>query len=146
MIVLDTTVLVYAVGIDHEFRAPCRDLLAAVSEGRIEATTTAQVIQECAYVLARQRTREVAADLAADAARFLTPLLLTTEDDVIDGLALWRRHDGLGSFDAVLAATAVRAGMTLVSADRALGRVRGLSHVVPTADAVRALLDDDAPR
>jgi predicted nucleic acid-binding protein len=146
MIVLDTTVLVYAVGKDHEFREPCQDLVTAVADGRIEATTTAQVIQECAYVLARRRSREVAADLAADAARFLTPLLLTTEDDLFDGLTLWRRHDGLGSFDAVLAATAVRAGVRLVSADRAFGRVHGLSHVVPTAEAVRALLEDDARR
>ncbi len=48
MIVLDTTVLVYAKGDRHRFRDPCRELVAAAGEGRIEATTTAEVIQKFA--------------------------------------------------------------------------------------------------
>ena len=40
MIILDTTVLVYAVGADHPLRDPRRRVLVAHGEGRIEATTT----------------------------------------------------------------------------------------------------------
>jgi predicted nucleic acid-binding protein len=35
MIVLDTTVLVYAKGADHPLRAPCRELIAALASGEL---------------------------------------------------------------------------------------------------------------
>lgn len=40
MIVLDTTVLSYAVGTEHPLRAPCRRLLQAHGNGLVEAATT----------------------------------------------------------------------------------------------------------
>jgi uncharacterized protein len=43
VIVLDTTVLVYAVGSEHTLRQPCRDLVQAIFDRRIEATTTVGV-------------------------------------------------------------------------------------------------------
>ncbi|AGL26143.1 hypothetical protein J113_04715 [Mycobacterium tuberculosis CAS/NITR204] len=65
MIVLDTTVLVYAKGAEHPLRDPCRDLVAAIADERIAATTTAEVIQEFVHVRARRRDRSDAAALAA---------------------------------------------------------------------------------
>jgi predicted nucleic acid-binding protein len=56
MIVLDTVVLVYAKGAEHPRREPCRELVAAIAEERIEATTTGEVIQEFVHRL-RQRRR-----------------------------------------------------------------------------------------
>ena len=44
MIVLDTTVLVYAVGDAHALRDPARALLAAAAEGGLRATTTPEAI------------------------------------------------------------------------------------------------------
>ena len=118
MIVLDTTVLVYAVGADHALRDPCRELVAAVGDGGLEATTTAEVIQEFAHVRARRRGREDAAQLADAYAELLSPLLAVTEADLRDGLELFARSDELGSFDAVLAAAAQGAGASaIVSAD-----------------------------
>lgn len=63
MIVLDTTVLVYAKGAEHPLRDPCRDLVAAIADERIAATTTAEVIQEFVHVRARRRDRSDAAAL-----------------------------------------------------------------------------------
>lgn len=45
MILLDTTILVYAVGTDHHLREPCRQLLEGVRDGRLRACTTVEVIQ-----------------------------------------------------------------------------------------------------
>src|SRR6476646_11029825 len=50
MIVLDTTVLVYAKGSEHPLRAPCRELIEAVAGGSIEATTSVEAIQEFVHV------------------------------------------------------------------------------------------------
>jgi hypothetical protein len=130
VIVLDTTVLVYAVGDDHALREPARALVAAAADGRVRATTTPETIQEFAHVRARRRDRTDAAALAASYADVLSPLLEVGEPDLRAGLRLFERATDLGAFDAVLAAAALRAGATaLVSADRAFATVRGLAFV-----------------
>ena len=141
MIVLDTTVLVYAKGADHALREPCRDLLRAIERGTITATTTAEAIQEFAHVRARRRGREDAAALARAYVDLLAPLLVIEEADVRAGLELFERHPELGCFDAVLAAgTIASEAEAIVSADRAFAAVPGLAHVDPGTPAMQALL------
>lgn len=132
MIVLDTTVLVYAKGADHRYREPCRRLIEAIAERRIEATTTVEVIQEFVHVRARRRNRADAAALGRDYAQLLSPLLEVGHADLERGLALYERSKGLGAFDAVLAAAAESAGAeTLVSADAAFADLPSLAHLFP---------------
>lgn len=144
MIVLDTTVLVYAVGADHPLRAPCRAIVAAVGDGSLAATTTPEVIQELADVRARRRDRDDAAPLATSYAELLSPLLVVDEADLRAGLDLFRSHVRLGAFDCVLAATATHRGANgLVSADRAFADIDGLHHIDPAdPEALSSLLDD----
>lgn len=145
MIVVDTTVLVYAVGADHPLRNPCRRLVELVGEGRLRATTTVEVLQEFVHVRSRRRDRADAAALARDFAGLLSPLLQPGADDLADGLDLYTRHGELGPFDAVLAATARAGGAAaLVSADRSFAVLgRRLRHLDPAApgfvDALEAL-------
>lgn len=140
MIVLDTTVLVYAVGTEHPLRDPCRDLVGAIADGRLRATTTVEVLQELAHVRARRRGRDDAARVARDYLDVLAPLVIVGEDDLQDGLRLFARSDRLGAFDAVLAATAARANAdAIVSADAAFAEA-DVPHVVPDAPGVARLL------
>lgn len=141
MILLDTTVLVYAKGQDHPLRDPCRDLIGAIAERRIEATTTVEVIQEFVHVRARRRGRGDAAALGRDYAELLSPLLAPDAEDLKSGLALFESDDALGAFDAVLAAMAARAGITaLVSADQGFAHQRQVRHVLPDHAGLSHLL------
>jgi uncharacterized protein len=141
VIVLDTTVLVYAVGDAHDFREPCRQLVEAVRSHDIQATTTVEVIQEFAHVRARRRSRADAAELARAYADLLAPLMVVEEKDLIEGLRLFESLPSLGAFDAVLAAAANRAGAAaLVSADIAYATAPRVHHVVPDAAGVNRLL------
>jgi predicted nucleic acid-binding protein len=140
MILLDTTILAYAVGDEHPLREPCRRLLTAHGEGRIEATTTIEVIQEFARIRARRRTRTDAVSLAR---QYLSAfaLLAATADDLGRGLTLFERHPALGAFDAVLAAVALdRGAEALVSADRAFASVPNLRWVDPATPALGRLV------
>ena len=140
MIVLDTTVLGYAVGDEHPLRAPCRRLLAAHGDGQIEATTTVEVIQEFAHIRARRRSRDDAVRLARHYLLAFS-LLITSPEDLDLGLSLFDRYPGLGAFDSVLAAVALnRHAEALVSADRAFGAVPNLSWVDPATAALDRLL------
>lgn len=142
MILLDTTVLVYAKGQNHPLRDPCRELIGAIAERRIEATTTVEVIQEFVHVRARRRSRNDAVALGRDYAELFSPLLVPTADDLNAGLALFEHSKMLGAFDAVLAASAARAGIqALVSADTAFAEIAQLAHVVPDQDGLLELLD-----
>ncbi len=137
MILLDTTVLVYAVGADHPLREPCRAVISAVGDGRIAATTTVEVLQEFAHVRARRRGRDDAALLTERYAALLAPLVTVDADDLTLGMRDFRAHDDVGAFDAVLAAVAQRREhiSALVSADRAFAGIPGLAWLDPADGA-----------
>src|ERR1700742_3627092 len=132
MIVLDTTVLVYAVGTDHPLREPCQSPIRAIADGSISATTPVDVIQEFTPIRTRRRDRKDAAGLARDYTELLSPLLIVEETDLREGLRLYEEGTGFGAFDAILAAAAHAAGAdALVSADAGFGSIAAIRHVVP---------------
>jgi hypothetical protein len=104
MIVLDTTVLVYAVGDDHTLREPARRIVEAVERGAVQATTTREAIQEFVHVRARRRTRADAAALGRAHASLLSPPLQPSEQNTafagVAGLP-WVALDGDGLQDVV---------------------------------------------
>jgi len=145
VIVLDTTVLVYAKGAEHQLRDPCRRLIELIVDGSIAATTTVQAIQEFVHVRARRRDRDDAARLGAGYADLLAPLLTGGEQELRSGLALYVRQARLGAFDAVLAATAIAVGAShIVSADHAFALVSGVSYVFPDESGVQRLVSAGA--
>ncbi|HMH46467.1 MAG TPA: type II toxin-antitoxin system VapC family toxin [Solirubrobacteraceae bacterium] len=145
MIVLDTTVLVYAKGAEHPLRAPCRELVEGIAEGAVQATTSVEVIQEFVHVRARRCGRQDAAATGYDYAELLSPLIDVTREDLRRGLALFERNDRLGAFDAVLAAAAIASNASaLVSADIAFATLASeLPHVVPDRDGIAGLLESE---
>jgi predicted nucleic acid-binding protein len=142
VIILDTTVLAYAVGTDHALRTPCRQLVRAIADGQVIATTTIEVIQEFTHVRTRRRDRKDAAELARDYIELLSPLLVVEESDLREGLRLFEEHAQIRAFDAVLAAAAHAAGAeALVSADAGFSAIASIHHVIPDAAGIRGLVD-----
>jgi len=141
VIVLDTSVLAYAVGADHPLREPCRALLETIRHGRLSASTTPEVIHEFVHIHARRRGRHLAVRLGRRYAVGFAPLLLTEAEDLHRGLRLFEENPELGAFDSVLAAVALRVGAeALVSADRAFRSVRGLRFIEPLSAEFEQLL------
>ncbi|MGC1184551.1 MAG: type II toxin-antitoxin system VapC family toxin [Candidatus Dormiibacterota bacterium] len=135
MILLDTTILVYALGEEHRLRDPSRRLLELIRDRTVRASTTIEVIQEFCHVRSRRRPRGEAAARAREYARVLAPLVRFGESELLLGLELFATSAGLSPFDAVLAATARQRGLALASADRAFAEVQGLSHLDPSSPA-----------
>jgi predicted nucleic acid-binding protein len=141
VIILDTTVLVYAKGAAHPLREPCRELISAIANDELEASTTVEVIQEFVHVRAGRRERSDAVALGNDYAELLAPLLTISSEHLRRGLLLFEHTERLGAFDAVLAATALDLGASaLVSADAAFASIPSLTHVVPDRTGLAKLL------
>ncbi len=106
-----------------------------LGEGLTRGTTTPEVLQEFVHVRARRRSRSDAVDLARGYAILLAPLLEVTALDLDKGLDLFARTAQLGAFDAVLAATAERAGATaIVSADTGFASLQELIAINPAQE------------
>jgi predicted nucleic acid-binding protein len=143
VIVLDTSILVYAKGADHPYREPCRALVRLIQEGRVDATTMAEAIQEFVHVRSRRRTGQDAVALARSYARLLSPLIAADEGALERGLRLFERHPGLSAFDAVLAATAIEAGAeALISGNASFSEVKGLRWIGPAGRDFRELVGE----
>lgn len=139
--ILDTTVLVYALGEGHALREPCRRVIAAIREERLTATTTPEVVQEFVHVRSRRRSRGDAVEHGGAYRELLSPLVAVTEEDLALGLSVYERHEGLGAFDSVLAGVALERHATLVSGDASFSEVPGLRHVHPAAPQLDDVLD-----
>ena len=143
MIVVDTTILVYALGEDHPLRVPSRRVVSAIMEGRVDGRTTAYVVQEFAHIRARRHGRGDAVERANRYADLLSPLLAAEREDLDTGLRLFEQHPELGSFDALLAGVAMnRRAEALVSSDRGFSRVRRLRYVDPASPELDELLGE----
>jgi predicted nucleic acid-binding protein len=130
VILLDTSVLTYAVGADHPLRDPSRRIVEAITGGAVTATTTAGVIQSFVIVRSRRRPRGDAVSVGRDFATLLSPLVPVEKPDLDLGLRIFERSGQLSPFDAVLAAVAInRDAEALVSSERGFRRVRDLRHV-----------------
>ncbi len=141
MIVLDTTVLAYAVGVEHPLKQPSERIVAAIAGGGVHATTTVEVIQEFLHIRSRRLGRRDAAATARSFAQLLSPLLVVDDEALDRGVSLFERHERLGAFDAVLAAASIRhEADALVSADQAFSAVPRLPFVELGTPALDSLL------
>jgi predicted nucleic acid-binding protein len=140
LILVDTNVLIYAVGMEHMLREPCRLLLGACANGLVQLSTTVEVVQEFVHVRSRYWARSDAVALAHHYCSMFG-LLTTRVQDLELGLILYQAHPQLGAFDAVLAAVALNhEAQALVSADQAFAHVSNLNWIDPATPALARLL------
>jgi len=129
---LDTTVLVLALGGEHEQREPCRAVLAAGQSGVVELHVSVEAVQELLHHRLRRTDRATA---VSQARRFLAGLRLHPFDTTVLSRALdLAAHSDVRGRDALHAATALEHGFVeIVSTDRDFDGVPRLRRVDPAA-------------
>jgi len=141
VIVLDTTVLVYATGSAHPLREHCRTLVAAIARETWKRRRPSRWSKSSCMCRAKRRPRADAVGLGFACADLLTPFLPVGRNELQTGLQLYRDTAQLGAFDAILAAAALAVHAdALVSADTAFAAVAELAHVIPDQLSVQRLL------
>ncbi len=131
---IDTAVVMYAAGTDHPLRSPCRAMVRAIGDGRPDAVTNSEVVQEILRRYSAIGRRQEGIALATATLDLFTPVLPVTHALVRRVPGLMERHPDLSARDAIHVATCLHEGIgEIVSPDRAFDGVPGLRRIDPTA-------------
>lgn len=139
LVVLDVTILVYAVGSYAPLRETCKTILESIDAGHLTGTTTPDVIQRFVHIRSARWGSGDAAALGLAYAELLAPLLTVTADDLSRGLRRYAENTELLPADAVLASVTDLADATLVSADRTFAALDRPRWVYPDEDGLSTL-------
>lgn len=133
-VLVDASVLVYALGEGHPQRDPCRAVLSRAASGEIRAYASVEMVQEVVHHrLCKIGDRLIAAANGRSVAALCT--LLSFDREVLDlSLELIERTPTIRGRDAVHAATALAYGIDrIVSTDAAFDGIPGLTRLDPLA-------------
>lgn len=138
---LDTNVFVYALGREHRYREPCRDIVERLRDGQIRGEISVQVVQEFAYVRGRRSAGGYAeaARLARQLTRLAGAVHAVEPADLSDSLSVLEAHRSVRPNDALHASVALNRGLkTIVTADRHFDRIAGIERIDPLDSAAVA--------
>lgn len=139
----DTSVFVYALGGEHRYREPCREIVRRAAAGNLQGEASVDLLEELAHQRARRTgDRSDAAKAVRQVAKLAWwhPLEI---DDVQRGIDLFETHDELDARDAVFAALAINRGIdAILSTDRAFDAIAGLNRIDPADDREVASLSN----
>lgn len=131
-VLLDTAVFVYAVGGDHPYREPCRQLLTALAAEEFGGEASVLVVEETLQQRARRTGDGDSAVRVAQQITALCPLHALTGAELALGLDLIAGSRRLNARDVLHAATALTQGIDrIVSPDRAFDDVDSLERLDP---------------
>lgn len=124
---VDTAVIMYAGGRDHPLRAPCQRLLRRVADGRLDAVTSVEVIQEILHRFTALRRPDVGSAMARDALDLFAPVLPVTHAVMRRMPDLVAHYPDLAARDLVHAATCLHEGVSeIVTPDEGFDRLSEL--------------------
>lgn len=129
---LDANVFLYALGADSPHRTPCRDVLQAVGQGKLDGITSSEVLQEILHVRSRRVNVADASIAVRAAANLVADVIPVTSHDVLEACRLLEAHASLGARDAVHAAVMKNSQVhVLVSVDRDFDVIVDLKRIEP---------------
>jgi predicted nucleic acid-binding protein len=142
-VLVDTNVILYAIGGPHPYAEPCRRIVALAGEGRIEMEAPVDLVQEVLHHRARRLGDRHQAAAEARAAANLCRLHAVEPVDANHAAELFAGSERLSARDAVFAAIALRHDLdTILSADNDFDGLSYLHRLDPADPATPAALAD----
>ena len=122
----------YAAGRDHPLREPCLEVLGLAETDRLEAVTSAEVVQEILHRFSRTDRWAEGVVLAEAVLDAFSPVLAITHDVVSLMPELARRYPSHSARDLIHVATCVRHAIgVVVSPDTDFDRIAEVERVPP---------------
>lgn len=144
-VLLDTNVILYALGGPHTQAEPCRRILELVGDGRLQAEAPVDIVQEILHHRNRRLGDRAQAARDAQAAATLCRLHAVEPQDAREAARLFADSPRLSARDAIFAAIATRHGLqNILSADADFDNLPGLRRIDPSDTAAVASLAGEA--
>jgi predicted nucleic acid-binding protein len=143
-VLVDTNVILYAIGGPHAYAEPCRSILALAGEGRFELEAPVDLVQEILHHRTRRLGDRRQATADARAAASLCRLHPVEPEDAGRVAELFEGSSRLSARDAVFAAVALRYDLdTILSADGDFDGLADLRRLDPAdPETVRQLTEE----
>ncbi len=132
MKLLDANVVIYAVGRDHPYRAPCRAIISQLGERPHDYAVDAEMLQEVLYVFSNKRDIETGVEVVTRLLDLFPDVIPITAAEIGTATRLIRQLSRLSVRDAIHAAVALEHGLEgIVTTDKAFDHIPGLRRFDP---------------
>jgi predicted nucleic acid-binding protein len=129
---VDTSVIMYAAGSDHPYRSSCQQVLAHISDARLDAVTSTEVVQEILHRFARGR-RETGRLMAQGVLDLFGDLLPVDCPTIAGAVARFAGAPELSARDVLHVATCMVNGISeIVSLDSGFDVVTEVQRIAPS--------------
>lgn len=137
----DTSIFIYALGGDHPYREPCREIVRKATAGELQGEASADLLQELAHQRLRRTGDRVDAARSTRNVADLVQLHSLEPEDALRGIDLFETHPKLDARDAVFAALALNRGIdAILATDRAFDEIDDLERIDPANEQAVATL------
>ena len=132
MKLLDANVVIYALGVAHPYREPCRRILRALDSDDHDYVMDAEVLQEVLYIFDRRGQRSNGIEKVTDLLIALGDVIPIGSGEIRVALRMLDEQPRLSPRDAIHTAVVLTQGLEgIVTTDRALGQVAGVTRFDP---------------
>lgn len=132
MKLVDTNVLIYSVGTEHEYRQSASEVVARVRAGLIQANVDTESFQEILHVYRSRKQVSFGTRFCTDLMTIFPAAILVSQQTIQSAVDILTRYPNLQSRDAVHAAVVLEHNLEgIISADRAFDTIKGLTRFDP---------------
>ncbi len=132
MTFIDTSIIMYAAGGEHRYKAPCLNIIKAILTGKLRAATDVEVLQEILCRYWHMGEIEKGVRLFNDFVETIPTLLDVRKEDVLRARDLLGKYPKITPRDAIHAATMLNHRIrSILSADTDFDEIQELTRTDP---------------
>lgn len=132
MKLVDTNIIMYAVGKPHSYKGPCKDILQKIVHGIISANINVEVMQELLYVYDSRGERKKGLNVIKENLVLFPHPFAIGKDEIIKARDLMVKYNTLTTRDAIHSAVIINSKLEgIISTDKDFDTVKEITRFDP---------------
>lgn len=132
MKLIDTNIIMYALGKPHSLKEPCRDILQKIVQDRINANIDVEVLQELLYVYDSRGERRKGLKILKENLIIFPHPFTVGRNDIAKAADLMSKHSILSPRDAIHGAVVINSNLEgIISTDKDFDNIKEINRFDP---------------
>lgn len=132
MKLVDTNIIMYAVGKTHTLKEPCKELLRKVVNSEISANIDVEVLQELLYVYDSRGERKRGLRIISEMMVLFPNPFAIGKNEIVKAKDLMKKYSTLTTRDAIHCAVTINLNLEgIISTDKGLDAVKEIHRLNP---------------